>query len=1011
MMLPCEHSAQRLALAATIEAHRHAVVGRCLPIVGTTHPGVAAMPKPAHSPLVASVRIRPPRRGQAVATTRTGPAGVQAGKEAFDGIFDRVFDASDSQQAVYNHCGSPLVDALLDGCVCHMQFLFSFAHSPTVSSPHACSTRGGAMFRYNACLFAYGQTGSGKTHSMLGPRGGRCRAMELDGVIPQVASDVFRRVARLEQESTRAGAVAASRYQLRVSYIEVYQGRAFDLLATPAHAHTQQGGAPAGTALLHTTPPACTRVPLRVSSAPAPRSVAHHHSHVGGRGAGLGISSSSTTTADLPLLYTLGEQQSVYTTRELLALIARGAKHRATAATGMNDHSSRSHALLTLTLEHRWVGATAATSSRASDDGEDTGKGKGTGKGGGLPTYHSRLSHLTLVDLAGSESTNEAHGGRAERSGCDVNLGLLALGQVCQALLEQARARERTHTTTTTATTTATTAAAAAATPIHIPYRNQLLTRLLQPALEGRCRTRLLACVNAERDRGADTLRTLQFARRACALATAGGARADTRTDSAAAVRARDPMAGDCADPDNRWRRRAVWVRTRRHGVDVFARAVGDPRDPLVLYVHGSGPRNSSLFWNTLVQQLTGALPLSLLCSTQTRGGEASPSPSSPSSSTPASSAAECTSGRLATPPALYHVAIDCPGYGRTLGDRQTIRSYPGDFLQDVVQSLGKTRAWCLVGCSQGACAVMNAALEVTTSGGGARKGMIGGGGGGSGGGGSSGGSGSLAALTQCLAVCHPVGHDVARYARIQQPTALVFDQDDPGHPISVGRRMRRALPHAQWHEYASDTTPEWLMEQGGMARALLQLWRSAVGSGGGGRSGGGPQPRYTHVHRMASKYAAGNSVRLPDLTCVAGGVNAWARAHGREYRSWEVEVEGVGECGGGVGGDVVERKHGEGKCSEDDAEVEAKAGGYLVATRHGQQGSSSEEGVGGDGDGSDDDDAWVAIVESAGTLSWHSRTVAAEFVSHASCRWVCVDCACSIATRWSCGDHASHLP
>ena len=63
------------------------------------------------------------------------------------------------------------------------------------------------------------------------------------------------------------------------------------------------------------------------------------------------------------------------------------------------------------------------------------------------------------------------------------------------------------------------------------------------------------------------------------------------------------------------------------------------------------------------------------------------------------------------------------------------------------------------------------------------------------------------------------------------------------------------------------------------------------------------------------------------------------------------------------------------------------------------------------DGDGSDDDDAWVAIVESAGTLSWHSRTVAAEFVSHASCRWVCVDCACSIATRWSCGDHASHLP
>ena len=46
------------------------------------------------------------------------------------------------------------------------------------------------------------------------------------------------------------------------------------------------------------------------------------------------------------------------------------------------------------------------------------------------------------------------------------------------------------------------------------------------------------------------------------------------------------------------------------------------------------------------------------------------------------------------------------------------------------------------------------------------------------------------------IAVCHPVGHAPTRYVAINQPTLLIFDTEDAGHPVSVGRQMRRHLPN-----------------------------------------------------------------------------------------------------------------------------------------------------------------------------------------------------------------------
>ena len=177
-----------------------------------------------------------------------------------------------------------------------------------------------------------------------------------------------------------------------------------------------------------------------------------------------------------------------------------------------------------------------------------------------------------------------------------------------------------------------------------------------------------------------------------------------------------------------------------------------------------------------------------------------------------------------------------CPGYGRSPGDRQTIRSYPGDLLADVVKSLGKTVALALLGSSQGACAVLNAALAVPD-------------------------------LAHYVAVCHPVGHDVKRYVAIRQPVLLAFDTEDDGHPVSVGHLMRRYLPRPHYFEFAESASPRWVETR--FHAELLKMFDAY------------PVPRN----------ASGNSTKLPDLTRLGGGIKAWAKAIACEFAGFEVPI------------------------------------------------------------------------------------------------------------------------
>lgn len=136
-----------------------------------------------------------------------------------------------------------------------------------------------------------------------------------------------------------------------------------------------------------------------------------------------------------------------------------GQQNRATAATNMNEHSSRSHALLCVTV----IGFNKTTAAKT------------TGK-------------LNLVDLAGSErvSKSKADGARLKEAQC-INKSLSALGDVIFAL----RSKQS-----------------------FIPYRNSKLTYLLQDSLGGDSKTLMITQIAPVRKNEGETICSLNFAQR-----------------------------------------------------------------------------------------------------------------------------------------------------------------------------------------------------------------------------------------------------------------------------------------------------------------------------------------------------------------------------------------------------------------------------------------------------------------------------------------------------------------
>ncbi|KAF2355275.1 Kinesin motor domain, partial [Trinorchestia longiramus] len=139
-----------------------------------------------------------------------------------------------------------------------------------------------------------------------------------------------------------------------------------------------------------------------------------------------------------------------------------GSQHRATGATAMNAHSSRSHALFCISIQ-QW----------RKDDSNNV-----------------VCAKFTLVDLAGSERAKKTGAtGQRFKEGCHINSGLLSLGKVISSLVS---GKDK-----------------------HIPYRESKLTRLLQDSLGGNSHTLMLACISPADNSLEETLSTLGYADRA----------------------------------------------------------------------------------------------------------------------------------------------------------------------------------------------------------------------------------------------------------------------------------------------------------------------------------------------------------------------------------------------------------------------------------------------------------------------------------------------------------------
>ena len=238
------------------------------------------------------------------------------------------------------------------------QFTFDRVFGPDVDQAGVFSEISGlvqsVLDGYNVCIFSYGQTGSGKTHTMTGTRGD-------PGVNVRSLHTLFKLAQeRREAAEGPAGGGAGAEpppVGIAVSVLEIYNETLRDLLAGEG---SPEG--PAGAAR-----DATPKLEIRNSG----------DSGGGGGGGGSGVHVPGLTV------------RAVNSLGEVLGLLEAGERNRAQACTNLNEHLSRSHALVSI---HVTVRPPA----------------------GGGP---ARSAKLHLVDLAGSERV--ARHGRAHEGGAE----------------------------------------------------------------------------------------------------------------------------------------------------------------------------------------------------------------------------------------------------------------------------------------------------------------------------------------------------------------------------------------------------------------------------------------------------------------------------------------------------------------------------------------------------------------------------------------------------------------
>ncbi|KAM7251899.1 hypothetical protein ACFE04_023782 [Oxalis oulophora] len=161
----------------------------------------------------------------------------------------------------------------------------------------------------------------------------------------------------------------------------------------------------------------------------------------------------------------------VHSADRILELLNLGNSRRKTESTEVNATSSRSHAVLEITVKRR----------QKNNYRNQVMRGK-----------------LALVDLAGSERASETNsGGHKLRDGANINRSLLALANCINALGKQQKKGLA-----------------------YVPYRNSKLTRILKDGLSGNSQTVMVATISPAHNQYHHTVNTLKYADRAKEIKT-----------------------------------------------------------------------------------------------------------------------------------------------------------------------------------------------------------------------------------------------------------------------------------------------------------------------------------------------------------------------------------------------------------------------------------------------------------------------------------------------------------
>eukprot|EP00758_Cryptobia_borreli_P000590 Tbor_TRINITY_DN1260_c0_g1::TRINITY_DN1260_c0_g1_i1::g.5747::m.5747/K10393/KIF2_24, MCAK; kinesin family member 2/24 len=153
-------------------------------------------------------------------------------------------------------------------------------------------------------------------------------------------------------------------------------------------------------------------------------------------------------------------EQEVSDEQEVMRLIDEGNKIRSSGATGANDSSSRSHAILELKV----YSGTSVSNSK-------------------------KVGKFTFIDLAGSERGADTVDccRQTRMEGAQINKSLLALKECIRSLDQKHR---------------------------HVPFRGSKLTEVLRDSFTGNCRTVMIAAVSPSSHNCEHTLNSLRYADR-----------------------------------------------------------------------------------------------------------------------------------------------------------------------------------------------------------------------------------------------------------------------------------------------------------------------------------------------------------------------------------------------------------------------------------------------------------------------------------------------------------------